>query len=271
MKTVLAGRDLVLGYDGRTVLDRVSLEIGEGEFFVIIGPNGAGKTTLLKTLAGLERPQRGTVTVFEKNLTRMGRRDLARVMALVPQQLPLDFPFTVADTVLMGRSPHLGLLGLESARDREIAAAAMGFTDILHLRDRTLDQLSGGERQRTVIARAICQEPRLILLDEPTAALDPAHQLKVMDLMERFCREQRVTVVMVSHDLNLAALYGSRLLLLHRGRVAALGSPAEVLTEELLFEAYGCRLQVDVNPLAGVPRVTPVPGRVRGLSAGGED
>jgi len=175
--------------------------------------------------------------------------------------MPMDFPFTVEETVLMGRSPVLGLTSFEGPADIATAREAMAFTEVAHLARRRLDQLSGGERQRAVIARAICQQPRIILLDEPTASLDPAHQIRIMDLMEKLRREYGVTVIMVSHDLNLAALYGDRLLLLGDNRVEMAGPPAEVLTYELLERVYGCVLLVDKSPLGGVPRVTPVPGR----------
>lgn len=248
-----------LAYDGRQVLRGVNLTVQTGDFFVLIGPNGAGKTTLLKLIAGLEKMRHGSLEILGRPRHEYGSKELARVLAMVPQSLALEFPFTVAETVLMGRSPHLGLFGLEGRHDYEIAEQAMLFTDIAQLAGRRLDQLSGGERQRVIIARALCQQPRIILLDEPTAALDPAHQLKIMDLMERLRREQNITVIMVSHDLNLAAMYGDRLLLLKNGRVEKQGSPAEVLTSEQLAASYGCVMHVADNPLGQVLQVTPVP------------
>jgi len=161
--------------------------------------------------------------------------------------------------VLMGRSPYLGILGMEHPEDMERARRAMDFTDVSSLAHRKLDQLSGGERQRVMIARAICQEPRIILLDEPTASLDLAHQVRVMDLMERLRDEKGVTILMVSHDINLAALYGNRLMLLKEGRVLSIGPPAEVLTFQTLESAYGCPLLVDKSPLGDFQRVTLVP------------
>ncbi|MBU0728553.1 MAG: ABC transporter ATP-binding protein, partial [Proteobacteria bacterium] len=213
----LSVRNLSLHFGEKQVLRAMEFDVPAGEFFVIIGPNGSGKTTLLRAMAGLQKIESGTVRIQQKAISDYPRRDLARVMAVVPQNVPFDFPFTVAETVLMGRSPYLGLLGIERKRDYEIAEQAMEFTDIRHLAGRRLDQLSGGERQRVIIAKAICQEPDIILLDEPTASLDPAHQINVMDLMQRFRRERNTTIVMVSHDLNLAAMYGDRLLLLKDG------------------------------------------------------
>jgi iron complex transport system ATP-binding protein len=182
-------------------------------------------------------------------------------MAIVPQQIEVGFPFSVKETVVMGRTPHLGILGMEGENDFFIAEEAMKFTDVLHLADRKLFQLSGGELQRVIIARAICQQPEIILLDEPTTALDPAHQLKIMDLMERFRRQHNTTIVMVSHDLNLASMYGDRLLLLKEGRVVKTGDPKTVLNKSLLEESYGCQMMVDESPLGHVARVTPVPDK----------
>lgn len=258
----VSGLNLFLG--GQHVLKDLSLEVAAGEFFVIIGPNGSGKTSLLKVLANLVRPASGTVEVFDRPLSGYSRRQFSRRLALVPQQTFSDFPFCVEETVLMGRAPHLGLMGVEGASDYAIARQAMQCTNVLHLASRRLDQLSGGERQRVIIARALCQEPELILLDEPTASLDPAHQVQIMDLMERLRHERGITVLMVSHDLNLAAMYGDRLLLLREGRMAAVGSAAEVLTGPQLAESYGCAMQVDVNSCGNVPRVMPVPEKFRG-------
>ncbi len=261
--TAVAASGIHLWYGEKQILQELSLTVNEGDFFVLIGPNGAGKTSLLNVLAGLVKPGAGEIEILGKSLRAYSRKALSSVVAVVPQQLPTDFPFTVADTVLMGRAPHLGLLGIEQERDFEIAREAMTFTDVKHLAHRRLDQLSGGERQRVIIAKAICQQPRIILLDEPTASLDPAHQTRIMDLMERFRREQRITVVMVSHDLNLAALYADRLLLMKEGTIAQEGLPRDVLTDKRLKECYGCDLMVDENPLGAVPRVTPVPEKFR--------
>ncbi len=247
---------LSLKYGDRTVINNVSLEISQGEFFVIIGPNGAGKTSLLKALAGLHPSVDGHVQIDGKYLQSYSRKELARTLALVPQQINADFPFTVTETVLMGRYPHLGLLSVEGKRDLELAEQAMEFTEVSHLADRRLGQLSGGERQRVIIARAICQQSTILLLDEPTASLDPAHQLRIMDLMERLRQQELVTVVMVSHDLNLASSYADRLLLLKDGEVEETGTPRQVLTQERLSKSYGCSLLVDQNPLLGTPRVS---------------
>jgi iron complex transport system ATP-binding protein len=251
---------LNLHYGKELILRDISVAVEAGEFVVIIGPNGTGKTSLLKALAGLVRVS-GEIEILGRPLAGYKRRELAASVAMVPQQVPIEFPFTVADTVLMGRSPHLGLLAVESEKDYRIARQAMEFTEIGHLAERRLDELSGGERQRVIIARAICQQPRLILLDEPTASLDPAHQVRIMDLMERLRREQEVTVVMVSHDLNLAAMYGDRLLLMDKGCIIQDGPPRQVLTAGLLDRTYGCRMIIEESKTLDVVRVFPVPDR----------
>jgi iron complex transport system ATP-binding protein len=259
MRAVAVSR-LNLHYGRTHILKDISLAVGAGEFVVIIGPNGTGKTSLLKALAGLVKTT-GTIEILGHPLTSYSRRRLAECVAVVPQQVPIEFPFTVAETVLMGRSPHLGLLAVEGREDYRIAEEAMVFTEVAALAARRLDQLSGGERQRVIIARAICQQPQLILLDEPTASLDPAHQVRVMDLMERLRRERGVTVVMVSHDLNLAAMYGDRLLLMDNGGIIMAGSPRAVLTAEQLERSYGCRMVIEESATSGAIRAFPVPDK----------
>lgn len=258
---ILDIENISLNFRDKSVLNDVSFSVEKGEFFVIVGPNGAGKTSLLKVLSGLQKVHQGSLTIKDKNISKYRRRNLSQIMAIVPQQIEVGFPFTVADTVIMGRTPHLGILGMEGDEDHDIAREAMEFTEVAHLADRKLYQLSGGELQRVIIARAICQQPEIILLDEPTTALDPAHQLKIMDLMEKFRREQGITIVMVSHDLNLASMYGDRLLLLKDGRVVKTGDPGSVLDRELLEESYGCRMRVDESPLGQVARITPIPDK----------
>ncbi|MGM0452573.1 MAG: ABC transporter ATP-binding protein [Thermodesulfobacteriota bacterium] len=246
---------------GQPVLQQLRFAVRKGDFFIIIGPNGSGKTTLLKILAGLIKVRAGEVRIMGRRLSAYPRKTLARRIAYVPQQTPGDFPFQVSDVVLFGRAPHLGTFGMESQSDRDMAAKAMQFMEIDHLAARRIDQLSGGECQRVFIARAICQDPEIILLDEPTAALDLSHQLRVMDLMEKMKAEKAITVAMVSHDINLAAMYADSLLLLHNGTLVQYGPPNDVLSYQTLEQAYSCPLLVDESPLGPMPRVTPVPGR----------
>ena len=255
---------LELSRGNQRILKGIDLSVPRGLFFIIIGPNGSGKTTLMKAMAGLEVSQGGRIEIMDTALADYGRKALARKIALVPQSMPSDFSFTVEEMVLCGRAPHLGLLGVEGREDLAVAREAMAFTGVDHLADRRVDRLSGGEQQRVSIARAICQQPEVILLDEPTSALDLSHQVMIMDLMERLKRERGTTVVMVSHDINLAAIYGDTLALVKDGRMAAEGPPTEVLRPEILEPVYGCSVLVDQGPFGGLPRISPVPGRFGG-------
>jgi iron complex transport system ATP-binding protein len=247
----------------RPVLDELTFSIGSGDFFIIIGPNGAGKTTLMRSMGGLLSPRQGEIRIFEKSIAGYRKKDLAQLVAYVPQGVPLEFPFSVAEVVLMGRAPYHSALGIERKADFEIADRAMRFTGVDSLASRRLDQLSGGELQRVMVARAICQEPRILLLDEPTASLDLAHQVHIMDLMENLKTERGTTVVMVSHDINLAGMYGDQLLLVKEGRILQQGVPADVLKADKLEDAYQCPVLVDEGPVNRMPRVTVVPRKYR--------
>ncbi len=261
MKHAITLENIQYSYARAPVLQDITFSVTPGDFFIVIGPNGSGKSTLMKLIAGISQPDKGMVKILERPVHSYRRKNLARQIAFVPQSVPIDFPFTVKEVVLMGRSPYQGMLGLENKEDMEKTQQAITFTGLAHLADRKMNQLSGGECQRVFIARAICQEPSVLLLDEPTAALDLSHQIRIMDLMEKLKSEKQITIVMVSHDVNLAAMYGNRLLLLDKGRVAKIGPPQEVLTYQNLERSYGCTLLVDKNPLGDVPRVTLVPGK----------
>lgn len=253
--------NLSYGYQEQSVFKNLSFVVPKGGFFIIIGPNGSGKTTLMKVISGIKRPDKGKLYISGKAIEQYSRRSLAKTLAMAPQMTSMDFPFTVAEVVLMGRSPHKGLLGFDSQADLQAAHQAMTFTGVEHLSERKHTQLSGGEQQRVLIARAICQEPEIILLDEPTASLDLAHQVRVMDLMEQLQKEKGVTIIMVSHDINLACMYAQTLLLLKDGKIVSIGSPEQVLNYETLEKAYDCTLLVDQNPLGNFPRITLVPKR----------
>lgn len=259
MKTAIRINDLCHSFGNRAVLRNLSFSVPQGDLFIIIGPNGSGKTTLMRALGGILNPKSGQIEILERRLASYKRKELARSVALVPQALPVDFPFTVEELVLMGRAPYHSVLGIEKKQDHEIAHRAMQFTEVGQLADRRLNQLSGGEQQRVFIARSICQEPQILLLDEPTASLDLAHQVRIMDLMERLKTERKVTIVMVSHDINLAAMYGDQLLLLKDGQKVSMGLPHDILNYQILEETYNCKLLVDHSPLGNFPRVTPVP------------
>ena len=233
----------------------LSLAVEAGEILGVIGPNSAGKTTIIRLLTRVVRPTAGEIRLGDRPLGALPAALLAREVAVVPQELPQSFPFTVEQLVLMGRYPHDPGRYFESAGDRAVASAAMQATGVLELAAMRLDELSGGERQRAVLARALAQEPRLLVLDEPTAHLDLRYQAEVVGLLRRVNRERQMTVILVAHDLNLAAEVCDRLLLLSAGRVLRLGPPEQVLEEDLLRSVYGCEVIVDKGPLGARPRV----------------
>ena len=244
------------------VLRNVALEVAQGEILGIVGPNGSGKTSLLKLLAKLAVPQEGEIALFGRPLAGLSHGEVAKTVAFVPQDSPQMFPFTVAETVLMGRFPHrrrsrwsLGF-GWEDRDDCQAASQAMVTMDIAHLAARAVTDLSGGERQRTMIARALAQAPRVLLLDEPTAFLDLQHQLGICSVLRRLCDERGLTVVIVSHDLNLASQYCDRVAMLQAGQVRMVGAPAVVMSADLLREVYGCNVLIDQHPQSGLPRIT---------------
>ncbi|RIL07631.1 MAG: hypothetical protein DCC71_02335 [Proteobacteria bacterium] len=248
-------RDVAVRLGPRAVLGGASLDVAPGEIVGLLGRNGAGKTTLLRVAAGALRPDAGRVLLDGASLDALDRRARARAVALVPQDTQVPFPFSVAEIVLMGRAPHLGPLGFEGAHDLAVARAAMERMGIAALADRSILELSGGERQLAIVARALAQEPRLLLLDEPTAFLDLRHRLEVLSVV-RERAAAGASALVVSHDLGVAARFCDRVALLAGGRVLAVGRPAEVLRPEPLRAAYGIDADVFAGP-DGVPVVVP--------------
>jgi iron complex transport system ATP-binding protein len=255
--SMIHAKNVFFSYNGHEVLRDISLDIEAEEFVGLIGPNGSGKTTLLKLMEGILQPREGEILVKGSPVEEMKRRDLARIMAVVPQEPPAVFPFLVQEVVLMGRAPHLETWQLEGKRDYEIVTRAMEMTDTLHLADRPMDRLSGGERQRVLIARALAQEPQIILLDEPTAFLDIRHQVEFFNLIKSLNMDQGLTVLAVTHDINLASLYCQRIILLGEGQIRVIGRPHDVVTEEHMQAVYHTPVFVDRHPIIGLPRVTP--------------
>ncbi|HLV73334.1 MAG TPA: ABC transporter ATP-binding protein [Vulgatibacteraceae bacterium] len=246
MTVRVSGLDVALG--GRPVLKGVSLEVGSGSWTAVIGPNGAGKSTLLRAVLGLV-PSRGEITVEGVDLGTLKPRQRARLVAYAPQNPNLPVGMTVFDYTLLGRSPYIPHLGRESARDRAITAEVLDRLDLTAFAGRPLDHLSGGERQRVVLARALAQQTRVLLLDEPTTALDIGHQQQVMELIDRLRLSDGLTVVTTIHDLTLAGQYADRLVLVSGGRVAAAGEPARVLTRPVVEEHFDARVRI--TPGAG--------------------
>ena len=235
---------LSAAYRASDVLRAVTLAAAEGEWLALLGPNGAGKSTLLRVITGLLPAREGAVLLGGRDIRTIGGAERARLIAVVPQEISTPLPFSVGELVTLGRSSAHGRLARLGAADRRAIERALAYTDLLELRDRPFAELSGGEKQRAAIALALAQETRILLLDEPTAHLDLNHQWEILQLLDRLNRECRLTIVMTSHDLNLAAEFCSRLALFDHGALVAHGTPAEVLREERLREVYHCDVRV---------------------------
>jgi iron complex transport system ATP-binding protein len=254
----LEARDLTCAYDRHVVLQALTLTLHSAEVLALIGSNGAGKTTLLRALARLLRPQTGTVLLAGQNAWRLSPRAVARRLALAPQQEAAHWPGTVEQAVALGRAPHRGWLLPYAAHDHDVIERVLQQTGLDTLRHRLLTELSGGEQRRVILARALAQEPQVLLLDEPTAHLDLKYQAEVLTLVQRLAYQGGLTVVIALHDLNQAALCAHRLALLANGRLLALGSADEILTPERLAYAYGVEVVVTPHPIYGTPMVAPL-------------
>ena len=248
---------LRVGYRDGLVLRDVDIAAGEGELVALVGPNGAGKSTLLRALAGLLRPSAGTVRLAGRPIAQLSRAEVARQIAVVPQIFETLFPFTVREVVALGRTARSGLFGILGAADARAVHRAIDDLALGALAERRIDRLSGGERQRAVLAMALAQESDVLLLDEPTAHLDPAHQRATLEHTARIARERGLAVIAVLHDLNLASALASRVVVLENGSVASDGDPRDVLTPALIARVFGAGLSVVTH--GGRPYVLPVP------------
>jgi len=252
----IQAENISFAYGQKTVLEEVSFSIEPGRMTALIGPNGSGKTTLLKTINGTLCPRAGRMRIDGRETTRWSRRDIARKVAIVPQDGSLIFPFYAEEIVLMGRFPHLDAYRFEEKQDYRIVREAMEKTDTLSLAARRFNELSAGERQRVLIARALAQEPEVLLLDESTVFLDLKHQAQFLTLLKNLNAERKLTVIFVTHDVNLAAKNAERIILLASGKIYAIGTPAEVITAENIERVYEVDVGVDRDPRDGSPRVT---------------
>jgi len=243
-------------YGSHWALRGISLEIGAGELVGVLGPNGSGKTTLIKIADRILEPPEGTVLLRGQPIQSYKRTRLAREVAMVPQENHFQFAFSSLEVVLMGRFPRMGLLQFEGEQDLAVAFEAMEATHCAELAQRPIDQLSGGEKQRVMIARALAQEPKLILLDEPTSFLDLRFKKEIFELLSSLKKERGLSLLTVSHDIDLSARYCDRIVLLDRGNIYAEGRPGEVLTAQNVEAVYGCPVTVDKNPATGSPRVS---------------
>ena len=255
---MLRAEGVSFGYEGGFSLQEATVAVSPGSLTGLLGPNGCGKTTLLRLLCGVLRPQNGRVLLGDRDIESMARRDLARHVAVVPQETHPAFDYSVLEMVLMGRHPHLGAFQLEGPADLEIARTALAATGTAHLAPRNYMTLSGGEKQRVIIASALAQATELLLLDEPTASLDLGYQLEIAALLARLNREQNVTMVLATHDLNLAASLCDRLVVMRDGRVLTHGATRDVLTGDMVRQLYDVDADVAFHPRAGHLTVVPV-------------
>ena len=256
--TVLEAKRIVYSYTRKPVVNDVSLEVKKGEFMSILGPNGSGKSTLLKTLSHIYIPDSGEIVLMGKSLDTYKRKEIAQRIAMVPQDTSLDFEFTVEEVVLMGRHPFLGRFGKEDVLDMDLAYEAMERTNTLHIKDSLITEISGGERQRVFIAKALAQNTSIMLLDEPTSHLDINHQIEILELLKRLNSEKELAIVLVIHDINLAARYSDRILLMKDGEIVDQGSPETVITPESIENTYGMKVVVETNRYTGHVTVTPI-------------
>jgi len=238
-------------YESANVLEDIDLSATAGDFIGVIGPNASGKTTLLKSISKILKPHTGVVLLNEKDVYTLKSTEIAKNLAVVPQESVISFAFTALEIVLMGRTPHLNRFEVEGTKDLAIAKKAMQLTNSWYLHERPINTLSGGEKQRVIIARALAQEPKVLLLDEPTGHLDINHQIEILDLIKRLNKEEEMIVIAVFHDLNIASQYCQRLILLNKGRIFAAGRASDVLTQENIEKVYGIKVTVKQDDVSG--------------------
>ncbi|UCE98502.1 MAG: ABC transporter ATP-binding protein [Dehalococcoidia bacterium] len=250
-------KDITLGYRQKPVVRGINFEVKPGEMLGIVGANGCGKSTIIKAIARIIRPFSGSILLNGMDINQISKRDLSRLLGVVPQMPLLPSTFTAFEIVLMGRNPHLGLLQYESKKDMVVAWEAMEKTATQQLAERRIGQLSGGEIQSVVIARVLAQQTKSILLDEPTANLDIGRQIEILDLIKKLCENENLTVVIAIHELNLAAQYCDRMILVSEGRIHSQGEPHVVITEGNIKQVYGSSNCIVSHPLSGLPAVLP--------------
>ncbi len=252
-------RQVSFSYLDGLVLHNINLSIKAGEMVGLLGPNGSGKTTLIKLASGVLKPGQGEIKLDGSNFSQLSRKSIARSVAVVPQQFNIPFAFTTTEVVMLGRTPFFRAFAEESEVDKQFVSNALALVSISDLKERRFDELSGGERQKVILAMALAQQPKLLLLDEPTVHLDITHQVEILELVRRLNVERGLTVIAAMHDLNLASLYFDRLILLKEGRVSADGTPAQVLTEHRIKEVFSASVKVEPHPVTGVPHIVIMP------------
>lgn len=246
---MLTLQNVSFGYFKEPVLTGIDLQIKSGEFIGIIGPNGAGKSTLIKLMNGMLSPESGVIKLDDHEIGRLKKNIIARTMAYVPQEINFSFDYLVRDVVLMGRFPYLKYFGIYGEEDYQIARESMEVMEITQFENRKFSDLSGGEKQRVVVASALAQNPKIMLLDEPTSALDLHHQISIYTILKQQQKTTGLTSVIVTHDINLAAQFCDRMIILHQGKIIRDGKPGEILQFQLLQEIFGVKVYIDINPM----------------------
>jgi len=252
-------RQVCFSYFDGMILHDINLSIRDGEMVGLLGPNGSGKTTLIKLVSGVLKPSRGQVNLDGHRVSQLSRKAIARWVAVVPQQFHMPFAFTVREVVTLGRIPFIKPFADESEADRRLVTNALELVGISDLAQRRFDELSGGERQKVILAMALAQQPEILLLDEPIAHLDITHQVEILEMVRSLNLERGLTVVAAMHDLNLAALYFDRLILLKEGRIYCDGTPSQVLTVDRIREVFSASVGVEQHPVTGGPHVVVMP------------
>ena len=243
-------------------LENINIEIEKGDFLSILGPNGSGKSTLIKILTGYLKPQKGEVQLGNKTLTQYNPKEIARKIAYVPQLPASIYPFSVYEIIAMGRYPYLGISGFESKRDKEKIFEIANLLELQYILDKGITEISGGETQRAFIARALVQEPQILLLDEPNAHLDIKHQLSIFNLLKKLNDENRITIITVMHDLNLSKYYSNRILMLKEGKVFLNAVPAEAITKENILSVFDVNVDIQKSEMPEINSISINPGYV---------
>lgn len=251
-------KDIEFGYNKKAIIEDISFNIKKGEFISIIGPNGSGKTTLLKTLNNIYRPRKGSIYLYGKDINSYKKRDIAKMISLVPQESNIEYEFTVKDIVSMGRYPYKGRFEKENIEDKEIIQNALDLTNTFDIKDRLITEISGGEKQRVMIAKALSQDSSIILLDEPTSSLDINNQIEVLNLLRDLNETKKTTVIIILHDINLAGRYSDTIIFLNNGKIISKGTPEEVITEENIKKAYDMDIYLEINKFTNSPYLIPV-------------
>lgn len=260
MNYQLEVNNLAFGYGSKEVLNNINMNIKPGTFISVIGPNGSGKSTLLKNISTYLKPQKGVILLDSKGIDKLPRKEVSKKISVVPQNISLEFDFKIKDIVMMGRHPYIKKFKGETPEDVKIVEKAMLYTNILTLSDRMFNELSGGEKQRVILARALAQEPKILLLDEPVSHLDLQHQIEILDLIKNMSIKESLTIIAVLHDLNMASSYSDYILMLKEGSIIYEGIPETVLNQENIREVFNINVYINGNPLTGKPYIYTVSG-----------